>query len=168
MDSQILSLYAKGMTTREIVATFKEMYDADVSPTLISKVTDAVKEQDTEWKNRQLDALYPIVYMDCILGKVRQNSSIINKAVFLALGINTEGQKELQGMWLRRKSARNGGKSALTFSRLLLMNSGVHFLFFFRLMFCDSVFHCHGRKLSLCQLRAPPGKRNILLRLFLF
>ncbi|HAN5987672.1 TPA: IS256 family transposase [Escherichia coli] len=100
MDSQILSLYAKGMTTREIVATFKEMYDADVSPTLISKVTDAVKEQVTEWQNRQLDALYPIVYMDCIAVKVHQNSSVINKAVFLALGINTEGQKELLGMWL--------------------------------------------------------------------
>ncbi|EBX5573021.1 transposase, partial [Salmonella enterica subsp. enterica serovar Kuessel] len=82
MDSQILSLYAKGMTTREIVATFKEMYDADVSPTLISKVTDAVKEQVTEWQNRQLDTLYPIVYMDCIVVKVRQNGSVINKAVF--------------------------------------------------------------------------------------
>lgn len=100
MDSQILSLYAKGMTTREIVATFKEMYDADVSPTLISKVTDAVKEQVTEWQNRQLDALYPIVYLDCIVVKVRQNGSVINKAVFLALGINTEGQKELLDMWL--------------------------------------------------------------------
>ena len=73
MDSNILSLYAKGMTTREIVATFKEMSDEDVSPTLISKVTDAVKEQVTEWQNRQLDALYPIVYMDCIVVKVRQN-----------------------------------------------------------------------------------------------
>ncbi|PWF33706.1 IS256 family transposase, partial [Yersinia pestis] len=100
MDSQILSLYAKGMTTREIVATFKEMYDADVSPTLISKVTDAVKEQVTEWQNRPLDALYPIVYLDCIVVKVRHNGSVINKAVFLALGINTEGQKELLGMWL--------------------------------------------------------------------
>ena len=98
MDSQILSLYAKGMTTREIVATFKEMYDADVSPALISKVTDAVKEQATEWQNRQLDALYPIVYIECIVVKVRQNGSVINKAVFLALGINTEGQKELLGM----------------------------------------------------------------------
>lgn len=80
MDSQILSLYAKGMTTREIVATFKEMYDADVSPSLISKVTDAVKEQVTERQNRQLDALYPIVYMDCVVVKVRQNGSVINKA----------------------------------------------------------------------------------------
>ncbi|HFL4355988.1 TPA: IS256-like element ISEc39 family transposase, partial [Escherichia coli] len=100
MDSQILSLYAKGMTTREIVATFKEMYDADVSPTLISKVTDAVKEQVSEWQNRPLDALYPIVYLDCIVVKVRHGGSVINKAVFLALGINTDGQKELLGMWL--------------------------------------------------------------------
>lgn len=100
MDSQILSLYAKGMTTREIVATFKEMYDADVSPTLISKVTDALKEQVSEWQNRPLDALYPIVYLDCIVVKVRHGGSVINKAVFLALGINTDGQKELLGMWL--------------------------------------------------------------------
>lgn len=69
MDSQILSLCAKGMTTREIVATFKEMYDSNVSPTLISKVTDAVKEQVTEWQNRQMDTLYPFVYMDCMLSK---------------------------------------------------------------------------------------------------
>lgn len=114
MDSQILSLYAKGMATREIVATFKEMYDADVSPTLISKVTDAVKEQVTEWQNRQLDALYPIVYMDCIVVKVRQNGSVINKAVFLALGINTEGQKELLGMWLAENEGAKFWLSVLT------------------------------------------------------
>ncbi|VUT03427.1 IS256 family transposase [Klebsiella spallanzanii] len=114
MDSQILSLYAKGMTTREIVATFKEMYDADVSPTLISKVTDAVKEQVTEWQNRQLDALYPIVYMDCIVVKVRQNGSVVNKAVFLALGINTEGQKELLGMWLAENEGAKFWLSVLT------------------------------------------------------
>lgn len=98
MDSQILSLYAKGMTTREIVATFKEMYDADVSPTLISKVT--------VWQNRQLDALYPIVYMDCFIVKVRQNGSVINKAVFLALGINIGGQKELLGRHVAGRKGR--------------------------------------------------------------
>ncbi|MFB1449520.1 IS256 family transposase [Yersinia pestis] len=114
MDSQILSLYAKGMTTREIVATFKEMYDADVSPTLISKVTDAVKEQVTEWQNRPLDALYPIVYLDCIVVKVRHNGSVINKAVFLALGINTEGQKELLGMWLAENEGAKFWLSVLT------------------------------------------------------
>jgi putative transposase len=89
LNSQILSLYAKSMTTREIVAMFKEMYDADVSPTLISEVTDAVKEQVTEWQNRQLDALYPIVYIDCIVVKVRQ----INKAIFLVLASTPKGRK---------------------------------------------------------------------------
>lgn len=114
MDSQILSLYAKGMTTRDIVATFKEMYDADVSPALISKVTDAVKEQVTEWQNRPLDAVYPIVYMDCIVIKVRQDGSVINKAVFLALGVNTEGHKELLGMWLAENEGAKFWLSVLT------------------------------------------------------
>ncbi len=111
MDNQILSLYAKGMTTREIVSTFKEMYDADVSPTLISKVTDAVM---AEWQNRPLDALYPIVYLDCIVVKVRHGGSVINKAVFLALGINTEGQKELLGMWLAENEGAKFWLSVLT------------------------------------------------------
>lgn len=114
MDSQILSLYAKGMTTREIVATFKEMYDADVSPALISKVTDAVKEQVTEWQNRSLDALYPIVYLDCIVVKVRHNGSVINKSVFLALGINMEGHKELLGMWLAENEGAKFWLNVLT------------------------------------------------------
>ena len=114
MDSQILSLYAKGMTTREIVATFKEMYDADVSPTLISKVTDAVKEQVSEWQNRPLDALYPIVYLDCIVLKVRQDSRVISKAVFLALGINLDGQKELPGMWLAENEGAKFWLNVLT------------------------------------------------------
>ncbi|KDA60377.1 transposase, Mutator family protein, partial [Escherichia coli 2-011-08_S1_C1] len=93
MDNQILSLYAKGMTTREIAAVFKELYDADVSPALISKVTDAVMEQVVEWQNRPLDAVYPIVYLDCIVLKVRQDSRLINKSVFLALGINIVNAK---------------------------------------------------------------------------
>ncbi|MBN3253741.1 IS256 family transposase [Pectobacterium brasiliense] len=114
MDSQILSLYAKGMTTREIVAIFKEMYDADVSPTLISKVTDAVKEQVTEWQNRPLNSLYPIVYLDCVVVKVRHSGSVINKAVCLALGINTEGQKELLGMWLAENEGAKFWLNVLT------------------------------------------------------
>ena len=100
MDDKILSLYAKGMTTREIVATFKEMYGADVSPTLISKVTEAVIEKVDEWQSRPLDAVYPIVYLDCIVVKVRQDKRVINKAIYLALGVNLEGHKELLGMWL--------------------------------------------------------------------
>lgn len=114
MDNQILALYAKGMTTREIAAAFKEMYDVDVSPALISKVTDAVMEQVTEWQNRTLDSLYPIVYLDCIVVKVRQDGRVINKSIFLALGINTEGHKELLGMWLAENEGAKFWLSVLT------------------------------------------------------
>tara|TARA_B110000211_G_scaffold221160_1_gene268491 strand:- start:184 stop:936 length:753 start_codon:yes stop_codon:yes gene_type:complete len=100
MDDKILFLYAQGMTTREIVTTFKEMYDADVSASLISKVTDAVIEQVIEWQSRPLDAIYPIVYLDCIVIKIRQDKRVINKAMYPALGVNMEGHKELLGLWL--------------------------------------------------------------------
>lgn len=121
MDDKILSLYAKGMTTREIVATFKEMYDADVSPTLISKVTDSVLEQVIEWQSRALDEIYPIVYLDCIVVKVRQDKQVINKAVYLALGVNMEGQKELLGMWLSETEGAKFWLNVLT----ELQNRGV-------------------------------------------
>jgi len=121
MDSQILSLYAKGMTNRDIVATFKELYDADVSPALISKVTDAVKEQVVEWQNRPLDEFYPIIYLDCIVVKVRQDSTVINKAVFLALGVNVQGQKELLGLWM----AENEGSKFWLHVLTELKNRGV-------------------------------------------
>ncbi|EAC1962806.1 IS256 family transposase [Escherichia coli] len=114
MDNQILSLYAKGMTTREIATAFKELYDADVSPALISKVTDAVMEQVVEWQNRPLDAVYPIVYLDCIVLKVRLYSRVINKAVFLTLGINLDGQKELLGMWLAENEGAKFWLNVLT------------------------------------------------------
>lgn len=100
MDDQILALYAKGMSTRDIVDAFKDMYDADVSAALISKVTDRVLDTVIEWQNRPLDVVYPIVYLDCIVLKIRQNKRVINKSMYLALGINMEGQKELLGLWL--------------------------------------------------------------------
>ena len=100
MDDKILFLYAQGMTTREICTAFKELYDADVSASLISKVTNSVMEQVVEWQARPLDQVYPIVYLDCIVVKIRQDKQVINKAIYLALGVNTEGHKELLGMWL--------------------------------------------------------------------
>jgi putative transposase len=109
-----LAPYAKGMSTRDIVATFKEMYDADVSPTLISKVTDAVMDQVLEWQSRPLDDLYPIVYLDCIVLKIRQDKRVINKAIYLALGINLEGQKELLGLWLAETEGAKFWLSVLT------------------------------------------------------
>ena len=100
MDEKILFLYAKGMTTREITATFKELYHVEVSASLISRVTDAVMEEVIQWQSRPLDSVYPIVYLDCIVVKIRQDKQVINKAIYLALGVNIEGQKELLGMWL--------------------------------------------------------------------
>jgi len=100
MDDKILSLYRKGMTMREVVETFKEMYDADVSASLISKVTDSVIDRVVEWQSRPLDEVYPIVYLDCIVLKIRQDKQVINKAVFMALGVNLDGHKELLGLWI--------------------------------------------------------------------
>lgn len=139
MDNQILSLYAKGMTTREIAAAFKELYDADVSPALVSKVTDAVMEQVTEWQNLPLDAVYPIVYLDCIVLKVRQDSRVINKSVFLALGINIGGQKELLGMWLAENEGAKFWLNVLT----ELKNRGLN----------DSITSQFNHKDTLCICR---------------
>jgi transposase-like protein len=114
MDDQILALYAKGLSTRDIVEAFKEMYDADVSATLISKVTDRVLETVVEWQNRPIDPVYPIVYLDCIVLKIRHNKSVINKSMYLALGINMEGQKELLGLWLAETEGAKFWLSVLT------------------------------------------------------
>jgi putative transposase len=101
MDEQIRYLYAKGLSTREIAEVFEEMYGAEVSPGLVSQVTAAVMEQIREWQTRPLDAVYPIVYLDCITVKVRgADKRVINKSVFLAVGIDIDGQKELLGMWI--------------------------------------------------------------------
>ncbi len=100
MDDQILTLYAKGLSTRDIVDAFKEMYDADVSATLVSKVTERVLDEIYEWQSRPLDAVYPIVYLDCIVLKIRQDKRVINKSMYVALGVNMDGHKELLGLWL--------------------------------------------------------------------
>jgi len=114
MDDQILTLYAKGLSTREIVDAFKEMYDADVSATLISKVTDRVLEQITAWQSRPLDAMYPIVYLDCIVIKIRDNMRVVNKSIYLALGVNMEGRKELLGLWMSDNEGAKFWLSVLT------------------------------------------------------
>lgn len=98
-DDKILSLYARGMTVREIQSHLEEMYGTEVSPTLISSVTDAVIEEVKAWQARPLDALYPIVYLDCIHVKVRDGTVRV-KAVYLAIGINLAGEKEVLGLWI--------------------------------------------------------------------
>lgn len=114
MDGQILALYAKGLSNRDIVDAFKEMYGAEVSAGLISKVTDAVIDQVIEWQARPLDAVYPIVYLDCIVLKVRENKRVINKSMYIALGINLEGQKELLGLWMAETEGAKFWLSVLT------------------------------------------------------
>ena len=99
-DDKIISLYSRGLTTREIQSHLEEIYGVEVSPALISIVTEAVAEEVKAWQNRPLDALYPIVYMDAIRVKARGNGHIVNKAVYLAIGINLDGAKEVLGMWV--------------------------------------------------------------------
>ena len=98
-DDKIISLYARGMTVREIQAHLQEMYGTEVSPSLISSVTDAVSEEVKAWQGRPLDPIYPIVYLDCIHVKVREGAVRV-KAVYLAIGITMQGNKEVLGLWL--------------------------------------------------------------------
>jgi putative transposase len=99
-DEKILSMYTRGMTTREIQGHLEEMYQVEVSPTLISSVTDAVIEEVKAWQNRQLDPMYAVVYLDALQLKVRDGGHVHSKAVYLAIGINLEGMKEVLGMWI--------------------------------------------------------------------
>jgi len=114
MDEQILTLYAKGMSTRDITATFQEMYGAEISAGLVSQVTNSVIEQVVEWQSRPLEAVYPIVYLDCLVLKIRQDKRVINKSIYLALGVNIEGHKELLGMWISENEGSKFWLSVLT------------------------------------------------------
>jgi putative transposase len=99
-DDKIISLYARGLSVREIQSHLEEMYGTEVSPTLISAVTDAVSEEVKLWQGRPLDALYPIIYLDCIHVKVRDSGAVRTKAVYLAIGVNMDGHKEVLGLWI--------------------------------------------------------------------
>ncbi len=125
LDQQILALYARGMTTRDIADALQEMYGADISQTLISKVTDAVLDEVQTWQNRPLESLYPILYLDGIVVKVHQDKRVIKKTVYVALGVNTEGQKELLGLWLAETEGATFWLSVLT----ELQNRGVEDVF---------------------------------------
>src|SRR6266508_7039473 len=99
-DDNIISLYARGLSTREIQQHLEEIYHVEVSPALISTVTDAVLEEVKTWQNRQLDAVYPIMYLDAIQFKVRDSGHVRNKAIYLAIGITLSGMKEVLGLWI--------------------------------------------------------------------
>ena len=99
-DDRIISLYARGMSTRDIQAHFEDSYGVEVSPTFISQVTNEVMDEVKQWQQRPLDALYPVVYLDCLVVRSRDSGAVQNKSVYLALGINTDGEKELLGLWM--------------------------------------------------------------------
>lgn len=99
LDDKIISLYARGMTTREIQGHLEEVYGVEVSPSLISTVTDAVLEEVRAWQNRPLDTVYPILYLDALQVKVRTQGRVVNKAIYLAFGVTLDGLKDVLGMW---------------------------------------------------------------------
>ena len=124
-DDKILSLYARGMTVREIQQHLTEIYGVEVSPTLISTVTDGVIDEVKQWQSRPLDAVYPVVYLDCIHAKVRDTGSVRAKAIYLAVGINMEGHKEVLGLWIAQTEGAKFWLSVVT----ELKNRGVQDIF---------------------------------------
>ena len=127
IDDKILSLYARGLSVRDIQAELSEIYGDAVSTTLISNVTNAVIDDVKAWQSRPLDSLYPIVYLDCLVVKIREDKRVINKAVYLALGINADGQKELLGMWISQNEGAKFWLNVLT----ELKNRGLDNVFIF-------------------------------------
>ena len=113
-DDKVISLYARGMTTREIQGHLKELYGVQVSPELISTITDAVIDEVTAWQNRPLDNVYPIVYLDALFVKIRDSGTIKKKAVYLALGVNMQGEKELLGLWIAQTEGAKFWLNVLT------------------------------------------------------
>lgn len=114
LDQKIIALYARGLSTRDIQAELEEMYGVELSPTLISQVTDSIMDDVKAWQSRPLDAVYPIVFLDALVVKVKENKQVNNKAVYLALGINQEGQKEVLGMWVSQNEGAKFWLSILT------------------------------------------------------
>jgi putative transposase len=113
-DEKVVSLYARGMTVRDIKDQLEDLYGVEVSSGLISNVTDAVIEEVKQWQTRPLDSIYAIVYFDCLVLKVKENQSIINKSLYLALGVNLSGKKELLGMWIAKNEGAKYWLSVLT------------------------------------------------------
>jgi transposase-like protein len=100
LDKKVISLYAKGMTTSDIQAEIEDLYGITISPSMVSRITDKVMDSAVEWQNRSLDKIYPIVYLDAMYFKVRSNGKIANKAVYICLGYNMQGYKEILGSWV--------------------------------------------------------------------
>jgi len=120
-DEKIISLYSRGMTTRDIQEQLQELYGVEVSPALISNVTNEVIEEVKTWQSRPLDKIYPIVYLDALVIKINEDKRVTNKSFYLALGVNLDGQKELLGIWISQNEGAKFWHSVL----IELKNRGV-------------------------------------------
>ena len=127
LEEAILSLYAKGMTLRDIQATLQDLYHVEVSHSLISKVTEVVNEEVQQWRDRPLEAVYPVVWLDGFVVKVHHDHQVLNKTIYLALAINMEGYKELLGIWISEHEGASFWAQVLT----ELNNRGVKDVFVF-------------------------------------
>jgi putative transposase len=105
IETRVLAMYAKGMSTRDIEDHLRDIYGVEVSPGLISRITDKIMPAVTEWQSRPLDAVYPIVFLDGIVFNVRKDAKVINKCLYSVLGINMEGRKEILGMWMSENAS---------------------------------------------------------------
>jgi transposase-like protein len=114
LEETIIALYSKGMSTRDIEDHMNDIYGVDVSPTLVSKVTDKILPEVLEWQTRPLEVVYPIVFLDAIHFKVRHENQIINKAAYTVLGINSEGIKDILGIWIGEDESASFWLSVLT------------------------------------------------------
>jgi putative transposase len=124
-DAKVIALYAQGMSTRDIESAIHDLYGVTLSAGMISEITNGVESERKAWQNRSLDAVYPIVFLDALVIKVRQEGRVINKAVHLALGVNMAGQKELLGMWMTENESSKFWLTVLTD----LQNRGVQDIF---------------------------------------
>ena len=101
-DEKIIALYARGMSTRDIQAHLRELYGTEISPELVSAVTDAVLDEVSQWQNRPLESVYAIVFFDCLRVKIRDEGTVKNKAVYLAIGVRCSGYREVLGIWIEQ------------------------------------------------------------------
>ncbi len=124
-DDAILSLYSRGLSTRDIKAHLEEIYGVEISPDLISSVTEAVIEEVREWQSRPLEAVYPIVYLDALRVKIRYDGTVQNRCIYLAIGVKTDGKKETLGLWTAENEGAKFWLSVLT----ELSNRGIRDIF---------------------------------------
>lgn len=113
-DEKVISLYARGMTMKEIKGHLEEIYGTDVSSELISNITDEVIEEVKEWQNRPLDKLYAILYLDAMVVKIRENGHVFNKSLYIALAVNMDGEKEILGIWIEKTEGAKFWLSVIT------------------------------------------------------